>query len=120
MLQAVVVLGVFAWTYQAQGVDAARNVAFSTIVFVELFRAFGARDPDRTFFEVGTLSNLRLLAVVGGSAAVQILLHRVPAVQALLHIAPLTVFDLAVALGLGLVPVTVVETSKLVRRAWAA
>lgn len=116
VLQAAVVLAIFAWAYRAEGLDTARNMAFSTIVFVELFRAFSARSPTRTFFEVGALTNLRLLAVVSGSAALQVAMHHVPAVQRLFHVTPLTLADCLVAIGLGLVPVTVVELAKLVRR----
>jgi P-type Ca2+ transporter type 2C len=118
LLQAGVVLGVFVWAMSDEGIDTARNLAFSTIVFVELFRAFGARHPDRTFWEVGALTNLRLLAVVAGSAFVQIGMHHVPVVQKLFHVTPLSMFDCVLTIGLGLMPVTILEVSKLVRRTW--
>jgi Ca2+-transporting ATPase len=117
LLQAAVVLTVFVWSYEAEGLDTARNLAFSTIVFIELFRAFGARDPDKTFFEVGALSNVRLLAVVLLSAAVQVAIHHVPAVQSLFHVMPLSLLDCLLTLSLGLLPVTALELGKLVRRA---
>ena len=88
-------------------------------VFVELFRAFGARSPDRTFFEVGALTNLRLLAVVALSALVQVGMHHVPIIQHLFHVSPLSLFDCALTVALGLVPVTLIEAVKLVRRSWS-
>jgi Ca2+-transporting ATPase len=118
VLQAAVVLGVFVWSFRAEGIEVARNLAFSTIVFVELFRAFGARSPDKTFFEVGAFSNLRLLAVVGTSAVAQVAMHHVPAVGDLLHLTPLSMFDCLLTIGLGLVPVTLMELLKLARRGW--
>jgi Ca2+-transporting ATPase len=119
LLQAAVVLGVFVWAYQTQGLQIARNLAFSTIVFIELFRAFGARSPERTFFEVGTLSNLPLLGVVLISAAVQVAMHHVPVIQQLFHVTPLSLFDCLLSVGLGLLPVTLLELSKLAQRAWS-
>jgi Ca2+-transporting ATPase len=97
-------------------VESARNITFATIVFAELFRAFAARHPDRTFWAVGALSNVRLLVVVLGSGALQLALHHVPFAQRLFHIAPLSVRECALTIGLGLVPVTILETSKLARR----
>jgi Ca2+-transporting ATPase len=118
LLDACIVLGVYVWALEREGVDAARNLAFSTIVFVELLRVFAARHPERTFWEVGALTNLRLLAVVAISGIVQVALHHVPVMQGLFHLAPLSAFDLLLTVGLGFLAVTVIEVSKLVRRAW--
>ena len=120
LLQAAVVLGVYAWSLRTEGVDVARNLAFSVLVFVELFRAFAARHPEQTFWEVGAFTNLRLLAVVVASGAVQVALHHVPSIQRLFHVAPLTLADCVLSIGLGLVPVTILELTKLVRRALAS
>ena len=120
LLQASVVLGVYAWSLRNERIEVARNLAFSVLVFVELFRAFAARHPDRTFWEVGAFTNMRLLAVVVGSGALQLALHHVPAIQRLFHVAPLTLEDCALSVGLGLVPVTILEVTKLVRRALAS
>jgi Ca2+-transporting ATPase len=115
-LQAAVVLAAFAVVHREHGLLAARDAAFTTLVFVELFRAFSARSPDRTFFQVGALSNLRLLAVVVGSAVVQLALHEIPIARTLLHLEPLDPVDAALALGLGLVPVSAIELAKLLRQ----
>ncbi len=116
LLQAVVTLSVFAWAHEARGLAEARNLAFSVLVFGEVLRAFAARSPDRIFWEVGALSNLRLLAVVAGSLLLQLGLHHSPLAQRLFELGPLSLFDCALSLVLGLVPVTVLEVWKLVRR----
>lgn len=116
LLQAGVVLGTFWWKFNTEGLDVARNLAFSVIVFVELFRAFAARSPDRTFWQVGALTNVRLVAVVLVSATIQVGMHHVPAVQRLFHVAPLTMSDCILSIGLGLIPVTLVEGAKLLPR----
>ena len=68
------------------------------------------------FWETGLFSNVRLLAVVIGSALAQLAIHHIPATQALFQIGTLTMQDCAISLLLGLVPVTVIELSKLARR----
>jgi Ca2+-transporting ATPase len=116
-LEAAITLGVFVWALP-QGELLARNLAFSTLVFCELFRAFAARSTDRVWPEVGVFTNLNLLGVVVLSGAFQLALHHVPVVAAMFRIAPLTLEQCAISIGLGLVPVTVLEVSKLVRRVW--
>jgi Ca2+-transporting ATPase len=115
LLEGAITLGVFAWTLRAEGIEQARNLAFTTLVFGELFRAFAARSRTKTFWEVGALSNLRLLGVVILSSVFQLALHHVPTAQRLFDLAPITTHDCVLAVGLGLVPVTVIELSKLRR-----
>lgn len=115
-IQTAVTLSVFVWALDARGLDEARNLAFTTLVFGELFRAFGARSTTRTFWELGLLTNKRLLAVVLLSSVVQILMHQLPVVEDLLKIAPISSADCAMALLIGLIPLLAIETSKLAAR----
>jgi Ca2+-transporting ATPase len=119
LVETAVVLGVYAWALAAEGVETARNLAFSTLVFSELFRAFAARSATLVFWEVGPFTNLRVLAVVLLSSAVQLALHHVPALRSLFHLHPLSLTDCALSMGLALIPVTVLELAKLVVRAGA-
>ncbi len=116
LLEATVTLGVFAWALQARDLTEARNLAFSTLVFGELFRAFAARSPDRIFWEVGAFTNVRLLGVVAISVFMQLGLHHIPWTQELFQIGALPLSDCALSLGLGLIPVSVLELTKLARR----
>jgi hypothetical protein len=79
----------------------------------ELFRAFASRSTTRVFWHVGVFSNLVLLAVVTGSVVLQLVIHQLPWTQALFQISPLSTWDLAICLALGLVPVTLIELAKL-------
>jgi Ca2+-transporting ATPase len=115
-LQATVVLCVYAWALDVRGTDAARALTFSTLVFSELFRAFGAH-PTRTTWQVGIFSNVRLLAVVVMSVALQVAIDEIPAAQAIFQIGPLAPGDLVLSLALGLVTLLVVDATKLFRRA---
>jgi P-type Ca2+ transporter type 2C len=119
LLQAATTLGVFVWALNARDLIEARNLAFSVLVFGELFRAFAARSTTRVFWEVGAFTNLRLLAVVVFSVLMQLAIHHIPAAQMLFEIGPLSLADCALTLLVALVPVTVIEVWKLVRR-WKA
>jgi Ca2+-transporting ATPase len=116
LLQAGVTLAVFAWALDARGLVEARNLAFSVLVFGELFRAFAARSTTRVFWEVGAFTNMRLLGVVVFSVLMQLAIHHVPMAQRILEIAPLSAADCALTLLVAMVPVTLLEVSKLGQR----
>lgn len=117
LLQASTTLGVFVWALRSRDVVEARNLAFSTIVVCEVFRAFAARSSTKIFWEVGAFSNLKLLGVVMVSFLIQLAIHHTPATQRLFQLGNLSLADCALSVGVGLFPVTVLELSKLVRRA---
>ena len=116
VLQTLVTLGIFVWALRDRNTTDARNLAFSVIVFAELFRAFSSRSSTRLFWEVGPWSNPALLVVVAVSALVQIAIHFFAATQALFHLGRISVADWLLVIGLGLVPVTGLELAKCVRR----
>jgi Ca2+-transporting ATPase len=119
LLQSVATLGVFVWALKARDLTEARNLAFSVLVFGELFRAFAARSTTRLFWEVGAFTNMRLLGVVIFSVLLQLGIHHIPFAQATFEIGPLSAADCALTLLVALGPVTVIEISKLARR-WMA
>jgi Ca2+-transporting ATPase len=98
------------------GIGAARNAAFSVLVFDELLRSFAARSDTRTVWEVGLLSNLRLVGIVVGSFALQLLILNTAPLQAAFGAEPVSVNQCAVWIALGAIPVTVLELAKIVRR----
>jgi Ca2+-transporting ATPase len=116
LLDSTITLGVFAWALGQRDLMWARSMAFSVIIFTELFRAFAARSPTKLFWEVGAFSNLTLLAVVSLSAVIQLAIYEVPAARALFGLGDLSASDLIVCLLASLVPVTVVELAKLAAR----
>ncbi len=115
-LESTAVLAAFALTLRAQGLEAARTMAFSALVCGEVLRAIAARSRTRLFWEVGAGSNLRLLAVVVVTLGLQLLLPRVAFTRELFDVGGFTWADGAVALGVGLIPVSVLEGAKLWRR----
>jgi len=117
VLEAAVVLGVFVWGLRDGDIRLARTLAFNTLVMSELFRAFAARSSTRLFGQVGVFTNLRLVGVVLASVLVQFALHQIPGLVRLFQLSDLSASHWAVALLLGLVPVSALELAKLARRA---
>lgn len=116
-LTAAVAFGAFAFELESGGgIAAARNAAFSTLVFAELLRAFGARSETRLVHEVGLFSNLRLFAIVAASFSLQIWIHHSPLLGSLFDTEPITLAECAEWVALGTVPLLAVELSKWVRR----
>ncbi|HET8948242.1 MAG TPA: HAD-IC family P-type ATPase, partial [Candidatus Polarisedimenticolia bacterium] len=100
--------------------DAARALGFATLVTSHITWAFAARSRSRTSFALGVFSNVRLLVVLAATLAVQVLLQSGAATASLFGLPPLSWNGWIVALGLGLIPVTILELSKLVSRARSA
>jgi Ca2+-transporting ATPase len=65
---------------------------------------------------MGAFTNLMLLAIILVSVSLQIGIHHIPGTKALFRIGALSADDIALCLVIGLVPVSVVELMKLVRR----
>jgi Ca2+-transporting ATPase len=117
VIQTAATLGTFAWALRSRNLAEARNLAFTVLVFGELFRAFAARSPTRLFWEMGVFTNVTLLGVVLVSALVQIGIHHIPGTERLFQIGTISMEDCALSVLIGLIPVSVVECTKLVRRA---
>jgi P-type Ca2+ transporter type 2C len=117
LLEGVVVLATYGWVLRSDGVEAARTAAFTTLVFSELLRAMAARSPSQLFWEVGPFTNLKLLAVVAGSIVFQIGLLHIPASRELFGLVQVGPREIALALLLGLIPVSAAELAKLGVRA---
>ncbi|MFZ5604350.1 MAG: cation-translocating P-type ATPase [Pseudomonadota bacterium] len=115
LLQASVALAVFVWALENRDLNEARNLAFTTLVFAELFRAFSARS-SMPFWEVGIFTNMRLFGIVVVSVVVQLGIHHIPATQALFEIHDLSLEDCILSLAVGLIPLVITEMVKVVVR----
>ncbi|MEW5847964.1 MAG: cation-translocating P-type ATPase [Myxococcota bacterium] len=117
-MQAAITLAMFSWALDNRDLVQARNLAFSTLVFGEVLRAFAARSTTKLFWEVGAFNNWRLLAVVFASVLVQLAIHHLAFARALFQIGQLNLADCVLTLTVGLIPVSVLEIGKLVLRWW--
>ncbi|MFT3836969.1 MAG: cation-translocating P-type ATPase [Myxococcaceae bacterium] len=116
LLGAGVTLGVFLWALKSRDLNEARDLAFSTLVFDEVFRSLAARSNRIILWQLGVFTNSRLLAAVAFTAVLQCVLHWVPLAQELLGLQPLAPEDFAICIGVSLIPVTVLEITKLLKR----
>jgi len=117
LLTAGVTLGVFAYElYIDNSLEQARDAAFTALVIAELLRAFGARSEQRTIWQIGLFSNLRLFLIVAVSFALQLAIHHVPMLQKLFQIEPVTLNQCVVWIGVGSIPLIILELRKVIRR----
>jgi Ca2+-transporting ATPase len=116
-LTATVTLGVFFYEYKivASGLDQARDAAFTALVITELLRAFGARSEDRTIWQMGLFSNMRLFLIVAVSFALQLAIHHVPTFQTLFQIEPVTLHQCFSWFAVGFIPLIILELKKVIR-----
>ncbi|MBL8915491.1 MAG: cation-translocating P-type ATPase [Archangium sp.] len=94
----------------------ARTMAFSTLVFAQIFNAFAFRSFDRVAFEVGLFANPRLLLVTVLTIALHLGVVALPFTNDLFNLGPFSWKVMGVSMALGLVPATTIEVWKLVRR----
>ena len=115
-LIALVSLAGFGIGFRDGDAGAARALGFAVLVTSHVTWAFAARSMSRTHFGLGVLSNLRLLLVLAATLLLQVVLQSHAASAALFGLPPLPPDRWILAVALGLVPVTVIELSKLVKR----
>ena len=94
----------------------ARNAAFSTLVFAELLRSFGARSDTRLLYEVGLFSNIRLFAIVCVSFGLQLAIHHEARLAGIFGTSPISLSQCLAQVALGSVPLVVLELRKVMRR----
>src|SRR2546427_2937696 len=109
-------LGIFFWELAGQAdVIRARTVAFTTLVFFELFLVFAIRSPRQTLWSVGPLSNPKLIVAVLASMALQLLVVYTPFLQGPFQTEPLTPRDWLETVLISLTAFAFVEVLKVVR-----
>ncbi len=110
-------LGIFAWELNDNSSPVrTQTVAFTTIVFFELFLVFAIRSPRQTVRQIGFLTNKKLIYAVLVSMVLQVMVIYVPFFQVAFHTEPLTAFDWIRTLAISLSAFVVVEFVKIVRQ----
>ena len=69
----------------------------------------------KILWQVGAFTNLRLVAVVSVSIVVQVAVHQIPALKALFQLQDISARQMFALFLLGLIPVSAIELSKLLR-----
>jgi len=117
VIEAAVALSAFAWGYFDGGsLEKGRTYAFSALVFSEVLRSFSARSRTRTLWEIGVLSNLRLVFVGVALIGLQIYSHHSGFLERFLHTGMLSWRECLTLLAVAFIPVSILEAWKIVRR----
>jgi Ca2+-transporting ATPase len=90
-------LGVFSpFGISYANLDTARTIAFTNLVFIQLFNAFSVRSRRESAFKIGFFSNKALVLAVAISVVLQLLVLYFPPLQGLFHTVTLSIFQLAI------------------------
>lgn len=113
-------LGVYYYALKTHGDTGAglvysRTMAFTTLIFCELFRSFSSRSIDDTLWKIGFFSNKRLVQAVLLSLALVLVVLYVPFLEDLFHLVDLNVKDWAIVLISSLIPLVIGEIQKFIR-----
>ena len=111
-------LGAFAFEYFVMGgsIERARVIAFSTTIFAQNVHAFNVRSNRYSLFQIGLLTNPWLLVAFGVVILSELAVIYVPFLQPIFKTVPLTAQDWVIVVGLGVMPLIVVEFIKLITR----
>jgi P-type Ca2+ transporter type 2C len=107
--------GVFLFSRSSQQPDAARALAFLTLVVSVLVIILANRSWTRGIVSMMRMPNSALWWVIGGASAFLALVLLVPAAQGLFHFAPLRARDMALSLGVGVACLMWFELVKLAK-----
>ncbi len=112
LIEAITV-GLLFWLQLTQnGIAAARNLTFTTLVISQLLRSLSARSERLPFWRTAVFDNLWLLAVIAFTFIAQLSLHFIPLTQKLFALSPVGLNDLAWICGFAVVPLAILELAK--------
>ncbi len=116
VVMATVMIVAFLVTWQGDdaSLPAARTLAFCVAAFSQLLFALGCRSRRRTAIGLGFFRNPVLLAALVVSALLQIMIVMLPQTQPVFASGHMPLRSWLLAVGLSLVPVTIVELAKLI------
>ncbi|KAF1086782.1 Calcium-transporting ATPase [Sporotomaculum syntrophicum] len=104
-IMALLTLAVFSLAYLVgNNLDAARTMAFNTLVFVQLFYVFSCRSEHLTIRELGITSNPQLVWAVLISTLLQLSINYLPFLQPVFHTVPLSLSQWLIIFGAALLP----------------
>jgi Ca2+-transporting ATPase len=111
----VVSLGL-GYAYWQAGQAAWQTMIFTTLVMSQVFFALAIRSERDSLFTIGLGSNRAMVGAVFSTFLLQLAVIYTPFLQPIFETVPLSLPDLALALGLSTVVFWVSEVEKLMRR----
>ncbi|MBI4149987.1 calcium-transporting P-type ATPase, PMR1-type [Candidatus Woesearchaeota archaeon] len=114
ILVALGILLVFSW-FTGENLVKAQTMAFTIMVFFELFQAISCRSITKPVFKVGLLSNRWLLLAITSSIALHLAILYVPFFHDIFGVTPLSVSEWGIVLALASIGFIMLELQKVVR-----
>lgn len=108
-------LGEYVLSDPANADGTANTMAFVTLVFGELTRAYAVRSETRSIFKIGLFSNSAMNKAFVVSLAMQLAVLFIPFLQPIFNIHTLTGLEWLIVVLLSLVPLVVSEINKAIR-----
>lgn len=115
LVMTVVSLGL-GYAYWQAGQSTWQTMIFTTLVMSQVFFALAIRSEHDSLFTIGLGSNRAMIGAVLSTFLLQLAVIYVPFLQPIFETVPLSLPDLALALGLSTVVFWVSEVEKLIRR----
>lgn len=105
------------YLFMLRGADAtiARSYAFAVLVFAELLRSFGARSETKPVWRISLFTNVKLVVVVVASIGLQLWSQHSAIFGGFLRTERVPFVDGLALLGLGALPLIVLEVAKALR-----
>ena len=101
------------WRGDESRLGRAQTLCFCVAAFAQLFFAIGCRSDRLTAIQAGFFANPALLLAIAVSALLQVAVVTLPVAQPLFGVEAALGWEWLVAVGLALVPLTVIEVMKL-------
>lgn len=115
LLTGGVSFAVYFYMLQKGTTQVAQTYAFAVLVFAELLRSFGARSETKPVWQIPLFTNINLVLVVVGSIGLQILSQHHEFLGRFLKTSSMSFTDGLILLGLGSIPLIVLEIVKLIK-----
>lgn len=112
VVMVTVTVGVFSY-YRQFDLVRAQTAVFALMIFFQLFNAFNLRSLDQSIFRIGFFSNRYLVAAVGASLGLQVLIMTHPFARQIFGLAPINFGEYVILLLLALSVIVFVEWYKL-------
>ena len=109
--------GVFCYGLRSGSVEAARSLAFTSLVFIELLKAFSFRSETKVVWHISIFSNVQLVLVAAASFGLQIWAHHNALLSRLLQTTLPPWNERWLLLGLAFIPLAALEAAKLIQLA---
>lgn len=117
LLIAVGVIVKFLYGIQnGEGLDHARTMAVTTMVFFQFFQAVNSRSEHQSIFRLSPFTNPFLVYALLASTFAQLAVIYAPPLQWVFRTVPLSPFEWLLVLGISLSVILVVEIDKAIRR----